>query len=140
MAKLGRYSAQRRKVEDVTASKTVTVADCGTHFTCGGATATLTLPTVAEAGAGWWAEFWVNDNTAATTITSPGTDLMYGFAIVGVDNQATFEIAAVAAGGETIVLTTSAVLGDHVRIWCDGTNYFWEGQSQILDGITFAAE
>ena len=139
MSKLGRYSAQRRKVE-VAATKTVTKADCGTMFTCGAATATMTLPTVAEAGAGWWAEFWVNDNTAATTIVSPGTDLMYGFAIVGVDNQATFEIAAVAAGGETIVLTTAAVLGDHVRIWCDGTNYFWEGQSQILTGITFAAE
>jgi hypothetical protein len=139
MAKSGRYSAQRRKVEDVTASKTVTVADCGTYFTCGAATATLTLPTVAEAGPGWWAEFWVNDNTAATTITSPGTDLMYGFAQVQADN-ATYQIAAVAAGGETIVLTTSAVLGDFVRIWCDGTNYFWEGQSQILNGITFAAE
>jgi len=139
MSKLGRYSAQRRKVE-VAATKTVTVADCGTLFTCGATTATMTLPTVAEAGPGWWAEFWVNDNTAATTITSPGTDLMYGFAIVGVDNQATFEIAAVAAGGETITLTTDAVLGDHVRIWCDGTNYFWEGQSQILTGITFAAE
>jgi len=139
MAKLGRYSAQRRKVE-VASTKTIAVADCGTMFTCGAATANMTLPTVAEAGAGWWAEFWVNNNTAATTITSPGTDLMYGFAIVGVDNQATFEIAAVAAGGEVITLTTAAVLGDHVRIWCDGTNYFWEGQSQILTGITFAAE
>ena len=138
MAKLGRYAAQRRKVE-VAATKTVTKADCGTMFTCGAATATLTLPTVAEAGAGWWAEFWVNNNTAATTITSPGTDLMYGFAQVQADDT-TYQIAAVAAGGETIVLTTSAVLGDYVRIWCDGTNYFWEGQSQILNGITFAAE
>jgi len=139
MSKLGRYSAQRRKVE-VASSKTIEVADCGTLFTCGAAAATMVLPTVAEAGAGWWAEFWVNSNAQATSITSPGTDLMYGFAIVGVDAQATHEIAAVAAGGEVITLTGDAVLGDYVRIWCDGTNYFWEGQSQILTGITFAAE
>ena len=34
MAKLGRYAAQRRKVEAITDDKTVEVADCGTLFFC----------------------------------------------------------------------------------------------------------
>jgi len=60
MAKLGRYSAQRRKVEaiDAGASKTVEVADCGTLFAVDGADdVTVTMPSIAAAGNGWWCEF-----------------------------------------------------------------------------------
>ena len=142
MAKIGRYSAQRRKVEDVTASKTLTTADCGTYFTCGAATATLTLPTVADCGPGWWAEFWVNDTTAATTIQAQGTNLILGFVITIDDNDPNVQInpPATETGTDTVTLTTSAVAGDFVRIWSDGVNYFMEGQSQKVDAITAVTE
>ena len=142
MAKLGRYAAQRRKIEDVTASKTLTAADCGTLFTCGGATATLTLPTVAECGKGWWAEFWVNDITHATVIQAQGTNLVFGFVLTISDNDPNVQInpPATTTGTEQITLTTNAVAGDHVKIWSDGVNYFMSGQSQIVNAITATTE
>ena len=63
MAKLGRYSAQRRKVEAIdasaaAASKTVEVADCGTLFAIDATDdVTVTMPAIAAAGNGWWCEF-----------------------------------------------------------------------------------
>ena len=61
MSKIGRYSADRKKIEALTASKTATVADCGTVFTAvGDAAVVLTLPAIADAGNGWWC------NTATT--------------------------------------------------------------------------
>ena len=143
MAKIGRYSAQRRKVEDVTASKTLTTADCGTYFTCGGAAATLTLPTVADCGPGWWAEFWVNDASQATTIQAQGTNLILGWVLTVSDNDPSVNInppTAPASGTDTVTLTGDCLLGDFVRIWCDGTNYFMEGQSRIVDAITATTE
>jgi len=143
MAKLGRYSAQRRKVEDVTATKTLNAADCGTMFTCGGATATLTLPTVAECGKGWWAEFWVDKaSPAETTIQAQGTNLVFGFVITIDDNDPNVQInpPAVETGTEQITLTTGCCAGDHVKIWSDGTNYFMSGQSQKVNAITAVVE
>ena len=65
MSKLGRYSADRKKIESVTGtSKTIAVADCGTAFimaTPGASGAcTYTLPAPATAGKGWWCKFIVN--------------------------------------------------------------------------------
>lgn len=63
MAKLGRYSAQRRKVEAIDASggdasKTVEVHDCGTLFAIDATNnVTITMPSIASAGNGWWCEF-----------------------------------------------------------------------------------
>ena len=59
MAKLGRYSADRKKVQAITAAYTVKVADCGTIFTLPGGTDSynITLPTLAAAGKGWWCKF-----------------------------------------------------------------------------------
>jgi len=63
MAKLGRYSAQRRKVEAIDASgadatKTVEVHDCGTLFAIDATNdVTITMPSIGSAGNGWWCEF-----------------------------------------------------------------------------------
>ena len=58
MAKLGRYSADRKKVATLTNAATTTgkVSDCGTVFIATGASGTTVynLPSVATAGKGWW--------------------------------------------------------------------------------------
>ena len=61
MAKSGRYSADRKKVESLTANKTVTVADCGTLFMLNNASGltSIVLPSAAQAGNGWWCHFIV---------------------------------------------------------------------------------
>ena len=64
MSKLGRYSADRKKMKDVTAAKTVQVAECGTIFNCSGSSVapySITLPTLAAAGDGWWCKFILVD-------------------------------------------------------------------------------
>ncbi len=131
---------QHGVVEAITTDRTLTAADGGKKFTIGTATAAVTLPTVAVAGSGWSCEFWVNSNTAATTITAPGTDLILGHVRTGEDNTTPQLMPASVIGTETLVFTTSAVQGDWARLFCDGTNYFITGMSRVTDGITLAAE
>jgi len=131
---------QHGVVEAITANKTLTVNDGGKRFTVGTATAAVTLPTVAAAGSGWSCEFWVNSNTAATTITAPGTDLILGHVRTGADNATPQIMPATVIGTEVLVFTTSAVQGDWARLFCDGTNYFVTGMSRVAEGITLAAE
>ena len=71
MAKLGRYSAQRRKVEAIDAgsadaAKTVEVSDCGTLFAIDATNdVVITLPAIAAAGNGWWCEFLLKTAVAS---------------------------------------------------------------------------
>ncbi len=73
MAKLGRYSADRKKIQAVAAAETlvVTPADCGTIFTLAGGAGvvSITLPTAAAAGAGWWCKFVLLTNKASNDVT-----------------------------------------------------------------------
>ena len=81
MAKLGRYSADRKKIKAIAAAETLvlTAADCGTVFTLAGGTGTvaITLPTAAAAGAGWWCKFVLlsnkGGNDATITAATAGT-------------------------------------------------------------------
>ena len=131
----------RRQVEAITAgTRTLTGVDSGMIFTVGAQTTAITLPTVAAAGNGWFVEFWVNNETAATTITAPGTDLILGHVVTGADNANRQINPPTVIATEVITLTTSAVNGDWVRLFCDGTNYFISGDSRVTDAITCAAE
>ena len=62
MAKQGFATSDRRKVEVLsTLTHTVKVHDCGTVFVCAeataGSSATYTLPSIQQAGEGWWCRF-----------------------------------------------------------------------------------
>ena len=144
MSKLGRYSAQRKKVEDLTAAKSITVADCGTMFTIGSATLTHTLPLMSDAGKGWWCRFVVNDETAATVIDQNGSDTadqMLGHVKSFTDN-ASVQLSPATEGTafDKITFTTAVVQGDWVEVWTDGTNWFVSGESCCgsADAITCA--
>mgnify|MGYP003123733732 CR=1 FL=1 len=131
----------RRAVEALGESnRTLEPHDSGKIFTVGAYTVSVTLPTVGVAGNGWFVEFWVNDNSAATTITAPGTDLIIGHVVTGADNNNRQLNPATVIDTEVVTLTTSAVKGDWVRLFCDGTNYFISGDSRVNNGITCAAE
>lgn len=130
----------RMNFQKVTGNITLSAADSGKCFLCGSATSAVTLPTVAAAQTGWFCEFWVHDETAAVTITAPGTDLILGHVVTGADNGNRQINPPTVIGTETVVLTTSAVKGDYVSIYCDGTNFFIRGSSRVTDAITCAAE
>ena len=144
MSKIGRYSAQRKKVEDLTAAKAITVADCGTMFTIGSANLAHTLPLLADAGAGWWCRFVVNDETQQTTIAQHASDTanqMVGH-VKSFTDDAAVQLSPQTEGTafDLITFTTSVVQGDWVEVWTDGTLWYVNGETACgtADAITCA--
>ena len=142
MAKSGRYSADRKKIEVISGNKTIEVADCGTIFTIGSVAATLTLPTMAAAGKGWWCRFVVNDESAQVVIDKAAADTanqMVGNGITGGDNGA-MQLQPTTPGTafDKITFTTSVIQGDFVEISTDGLLWFVTGNSAVTDAITCA--
>ncbi len=83
MAKQGFAASDRRKVEVITtATHNVESHDCGTVFILAHATADadcdVTLPTIAQAGEGWWCKFVlsaVKSNGSEVSIDADGDTL-----------------------------------------------------------------
>ena len=148
MAKLGRYSADRKKVKSITAgtSNTVTVANCGTIFSVAAGSATyLTLPSVADAGKGWWCKVVKNTAAGGGIITvyssggsssgaTAGEDILHGGASVG-DTSSRAYAGTSGTAGDLVSIAAAATLGDWVEFWCDGTYMYWFGSSAIDAGI-----
>ena len=125
MAKLGRYSAQRIKVETLgTTGKTITVADCGTEFLVvqnGSAAIEHTLPAVASAGQGWWAAF-----TLKTAVGNADADVNIasadGNVISGVEMGDTG--VAIANQEKIVIEGNNASVGTRVEVWTDGERWY----------------
>jgi hypothetical protein len=119
MAKLGRYSADRKKVENLTADKTAEVADCGTLFTVVGDTAiTVTLPAIAQAGNGWWCKFLKTGATggdAVNVTASADAGSMMGVAVT--------ELTLDSLSGDDLAIAADAEPGSQVELVCDGSNW-----------------
>ena len=118
MAKNGFSMSNRVAVEEITATKTLTVDDCGKHFsvnTAGGAV-TVTLPALAAAEDGWNATFHVVSGSSVRhdfTVSSPAADVNLR-AIIG---------TATAEGNSTTSAVTNLVVplaaqksGDRIEI------------------------
>ena len=116
MAKLGRYSANRFKIEDVTADKTVELHDCGTMFTVAGGL-TLTLPAANVAGAGWWCRIVKSDE---------GTDILI-VATSTLDGQAVEGSGNIESLSNNFSIDGNAGKGSWAEIWSDGTQYYATG-------------
>lgn len=150
MAKLGRYSADRKKIENLACGQTsgadgddanvthnIEAHDCGTIFTLTPAAAgdkggaTITLPTVAQAGKGWWAKFVLLADIPADTNSnddlgiviqgdaSDSNDIVMHQVRGGVDDAAVTS----AAIGQLKFVEAAAKAGDQVEFICDGDTY-----------------
>lgn len=137
MAKSGRYSADRKKIEEVSAAKTIEVHDCGTIFVLTGNSYTLTLPDAAAAGKGWWCKFVC------------GADVATGNIVIDSGASDTVElVAANAAGGAMTldggtdkinIVASSAIKGDQVELVCDGTSLWMAtGLTGVAAALTTA--
>lgn len=143
MAKSGRAFAQRRKIQSITASYSATEADCGTLFILNVASgATLTLPSVATAGNGWWCKVVVGTNCTSnsyiiTEDTSADTNVLVSqFNELEVD---TGDDGPSNTGHTTITFGNAVdTVGDFVEINCDGTNFFCHGQTKLDGGAALA--
>jgi hypothetical protein len=140
MSKLGRYSADRKKVEALTAAKTVLASDCGTLFTLGTAGGfTVSLPNASTAGKGWWCKFIVK--VAPTTayivnVTAADGDNLYG-SVQGSEGGA----GDLTNGTGTDVVTfvaNKAQIGDQVELVTDGTNWYAQCQCEQDDAVTYS--
>ena len=103
MAKNGFSMSNRIAVEEITATKTLTVNDCGKHFSVDTAAGAIvvTLPAIAAAEDGWNATFHVvsgSSTRANFTVSSPAADV----------NMRAVVLAGTAEGSAT----TSAVTFD----------------------------
>ena len=117
MAKAGRAIADRKKIEALTTDKTVVVSDCGTIFTCNSDTVgafTVTLPTAADAGKGWWCKIFRIDDSANDVTIGVNGDQWFGVEV----SQTCVEIDATA----DIVLAGSNA-GLQAEMISDGTNW-----------------
>ena len=124
MAKLGRYSANRFKVEAVSANKTVEVSDCGTMFTVAGGL-TLTLPSADSAGKGWWIRIVKSDEGNDVSVTATSS----------LDGQGVDGDAIVSLSGDCAI-DALAGKGSWLEIWSDGTQYYATGIADNNDGLT----
>ena len=129
MSKSGRYSADRKKIEALTADKTVEVHDCGTVFTCDptAGAITVTLPSPSAAGAGWWCKvFRINDHTNDVTI-AVGSNQVYGVEV----SETCAEI-----DGTSDVVLAGANAGLQAEFVSDGTNWLVLAHGVAENSIT----
>ena len=143
MSKLGRYSAQRRKVTELTAATIINVSDCGTEFLLNSATEfAVELTDAADAGAGWWARFTVKGAPSGASytvnVTDGDGDNLHGVVLSAED--------AAGNGGSTGGTGTDLITfvdgkakkGDWCEIWTDGTDWYAVSAATEQDGITYS--
>ena len=136
MAKSGRYSADRKKIENLTAAKTVQVADCGTIFMVtdpGSSGYSVTLPTASQAGPGWWCKFVVNCAAGSTLSNGGGEDVIIAPGEgTGTDTVVTnIDINSSLASddaADTVAFDNTATKGTHLTWYSDGVLWYVEGQ------------
>ena len=153
MAKLGRYSADRKKIEaldcfdSATAAITIDPAKCGTVFICTPAGddanegATITLPSEADAGKGWWCKFVLNaaivgdsddNNNILIQNASGDTDDM----IVHFPADAAADGAGAADGASVTFVEGAAQAGDEVEVICTGDRWLVHVRCAVSGGVT----
>tara|TARA_R110002074_G_scaffold369715_1_gene544491 strand:+ start:160 stop:603 length:444 start_codon:yes stop_codon:yes gene_type:complete len=134
MSKNGRYAADRKKVVALTAATTITAAQCGTIFTLDGGTASynVTLPTLADAGNGWWCKFVLlaNKGTNAQLIqaASGDEDTIIASVFGGLDDNSNADNVLFDAAADSVRIPASqAKAGDTIEFICLGSK--WHAQA-----------
>tara|TARA_R100000231_G_C5275554_1_gene149978 strand:+ start:65 stop:733 length:669 start_codon:yes stop_codon:yes gene_type:complete len=116
--------ANRRITETITAAKGVEASDSGKLFLIDqDAPFAITLPTVAAAGSGWYADFIINDEgaNAVTIVPDASEDTVIGFVMSG-DGGSGNSTDSTAV--DEIKFISGAQQGDRVSIFCDGVKFF----------------
>ena len=149
MSKLGRYSADRKKVKQLTTTATnITEAGCGTHFMLNGnalsGDVTHTLPHPADAGAGWWCRFTVEATGASISQldregddvfikvraqgNTDGTSLVDDLIVVNLDGEGPGGALTSDQDADFITFKGETVAGSYVEFYTDASNWYATGQ------------
>ena len=142
MAKLGsRASWGGNYCQDLTETTSLTPADSGKVFFLNSATEfTVTLPSVADAGAGFHCKFIVKAApSGADYVVTEKTSADTNVVITNGINELTDSVGPNNTGHTTITFADGvAIAGDWVELLCDGTNWYATGQTKADGGITLA--
>ena len=140
MSKSGRYSADRKKIEALTGAHTVQVHDCGTVFTLPGGAASwnVTLPTIAQAGNGWWCKFVLladkGSNAQLIQAASGDEDKIIASVFGGLDDDSPADNVLSDAAADAVRITASqAKAGDCIEFICIGDKWFAQAFSAGAD-------
>jgi hypothetical protein len=138
MSKLGRYSAQRMKVETgLTSDKTVEVHDCGTIFVMNtsGGNLTITMPSATKAGAGWWCKVIRSDSNNILSINVSTNMANDAASLAGVGGGAGGD-----DGMETIIgdfaFSADSSKGAFAELYTDGVQWYCFALDGATTGIT----
>jgi len=145
MAKLGvRAGWSGNFCEDLTETTSLTPGDSGKVFFLNSDTEfTVTLPSIADAGAGFNLKFIVKAapdgaDYVITEKTSADTNIIVTNGIVELEVD-TGTDGLVNAGHTTISFADGvAIKGDWVELLCDGTNWYCKGATNADGGVTLA--
>ena len=143
MAKLGsRASWGGNYCQDLTETTSLTPADSGKVFFLNSSTEfTVTLPAVADAGAGFNVKFIVKaaPSSANYVISESADDDTNVIIVNGISELETDDNEdGVYNAGCTFVnfIDSVSVAGDWVELLCDGTNWYATGQTNADGGVT----
>ena len=118
--------------EILTADTTLTVEDSGKTFFLDATGEVITLPSTLVAGVNYTFKVIAAVATSDWTIVS-ATDVIEGYAVVN--------YATVAASNENTIslVAAAAIVGDEVKVICDGTSWQASGLGSSAGSITFTA-
>ena len=139
MAKLGGQASYGTGafVEKLTTTKTLTTGDSGKVFTLdtSGGNFTVTLPTAADAGAGWNCRFILSTTGSICTIQPSGAET----SLIGIINVVTTSVGETTESGvDELKFLAAAAAGDNASLICDGTNYFVRGSAHANNHMSIA--
>ena len=142
MGKLGRYSSDRKKIEALTAAKTVEVADCGTIFTLGTAGGfAVVLPDASSCGNGWWCKFIVKVAPSGGDYTidasSGDGNNLHAVAVTSEHDQGTAGHTNSTAVDQVTLADGKSKIGDQVELVTDGALWYVVAHVQEHDAVTF---
>ena len=130
-------SGNRRKVESLVTTKTVTVADSGKVFMlnlAGGFTVTLPSATADNIAGCHWTFIVGTDPTTAYIIAGGTADKMAGKVVCSAGDNEDEENAI--TGDQMNFVANTALIGDRVDIVCDGVGFYAYGITGAAGGIT----
>ena len=139
MSKSGRYSADRKKIQSLTASHTVEVAECGTIFVLNlAAGGTVTLPNASDAGNGWWCKFILGTKNSGgvwnVDATAGDGDNMHNIVL---DEAGGNEDSHGSTAGDRIIFAqNTGEIGCQVELVSDGSKWYAVSVSNATGAIT----
>jgi len=122
-------------VEVVVATNVITAAESGTRFIMNIAAAKVSTLPLPAAGLEFW--FYVGGTVPTgthTIVTAASANIIVGS--ISSAEDAAGSVAFVEDADTISLVANKALHGDFVHVWCDGTNWYVNGQCKVQDAIT----